>query len=285
MLRREKTAEVPRPGRAGMVAVKSPPRTRVRSVPTLTLVGVGAGAAAAAWLEVSGFAGYLAAALAVAVFVQLSDASAGLRLPATACTAIFPLLVLQGGEAGLLWGSAFAFAALAVASVLMGVARGLVSSLAFSVLVVIYPAVLACHLILIKGFPRGSAMVLAYLFMAGGYLAVGSLVERFRASRPDAGPRGQILRLGWLAVVAGLFAAQAIAFSARALLDLPLGIVAVAILALVVSAAAAVGDLIGVFLWEERPDRRGGAAAGLQYLNAVLLAAPAFYYGFRLYLS
>jgi hypothetical protein len=248
-------------------------------------VGVGAGAAVAAWLDVNSFAGYIAAALAAAVFLQLSHALPALRFTAAGCTAAFPFLVLQGGEAGLLWGSALTFSTLAVASVLRGPRRGLVESLAVALLIVVYPAVLASHLVLIKGFSRGSEMVLTFLLMASGYVAVASAVEKLRAGRRGAGPGGEGIWPDMVAAISGVLASQVIALAARAALGLRLEVTAVAILALVVAAAAAVGRAIGEFVSDERRRGKVQTPAGLEHLNAVLLAAPAFYYGFRLYLS
>ncbi len=267
------------------MAVNAPPVDQIRGVTPRTLLGVGAGAAAAAWLDDNSFAGYVAAALAAAVYLQLSSAPSALRFPAAGCAAAFPFLVVQGGEGGLLWGSALAFATLAVAAVLIGLRRGFVSSLAGALLTVVYPAVLACHLVLIRGFPRGREMVLSYLVMAGAYVAVASLVEERRAGAAASRVEGKGISPDWLAALAGLAASQAIAFAARALLGLRLELSAAAILALVVAAAAEVGRAIGAFVSERRRGETGPASIGLEHLNAVLVAAPAFYYGFRLYLS
>jgi hypothetical protein len=251
------------------------------------LLGAVAGAAVTAWLDTGSFAGYVSAALAAAVFAALSGSPQVLRFAATACAVSFPLLVVYRGEAGLLWGPTITFAVLAGASVLRGLRPGLVASLALAIFAVVYIAALGSHLILIKDFRSGSQMVTAFLMMTGAYEGASAFVAARRRGGPGA---GEVSRpwdwFDWRAGLAGALACEAVALGAWFVIDLPMKIAAVVILGLVVAAAAATGNAVGAFVAEDVRNRvREADVPALRHLNAVLLAAPAFYYGFRLYLS
>jgi hypothetical protein len=251
------------------------------------LLGTAAGAAGAAWLDIGSFAGYVSAALAAAVFAALAGSPPALRLAATACALSFPLLVVLAGETGLLWGPTITFAILACASVLRGLRPGLVASLALAVLVVVYVASLGSHLVLIKEFRSGSQMVTAFLLMTGAYETAAALVAARRRAAPSPGENNRPWAwFDWRAGLAGALACEAVALASRYVIELPMKMTAVLILGLAVAGAAMMGNAVGAFVAEDVQKRvRAADAASLRHVNAVLLAAPAFYYGFRLYLS
>ena len=255
--------------------------------PYALLLAAGVGTAAAAWLDAWSFAGFVSAALGAAVYASLARSPRVMRLPATACAVSFPLLVVQAGETGLLWAATISFVVLAGASIMRGLRPGLVASLALALLDVVYISSLGSHLVLIKDFRSGSQMVTAFFLMAGAYEAASALVV---ARRPERRATPKAARhkawFDWRAGLAGALACEVVALGARMLIGLPLEMTAILILGLVVAAAAALGSAIGGLVAEDLGARLSGReVAALRHLNAALVAAPAFYYGFRLYLS
>jgi hypothetical protein len=255
--------------------------------PSALLVGAGVGTAAAAWLDAWSFAGFVSAALGAVVYISLAGSPGVMRLSATACAVSFPLLVVQAGETGLLWAATISLGVLAGASVLRGLRPGLVASLALALVDVVYISSLGSHLVLIKDFRSGSQMVTAFFLMVGAYEAASAMVA---ARRPEGRATAKAVPHGawfdWRAGLGGALACEAVALGARTLIGLPLEVTAMLILGLVVAAAAALGSSIGSLVAEDLGARLSGReVAALRHLNAALVAAPAFYYGFRLYLS
>lgn len=253
-----------------------------KGITSWTLAAIALGAVGAAWLEVGAFAGYLAAALAAGAFGLLNRLPPPVRFAAALSALGSPFLVLQGGEDGLLWSSAAAFVLLATSSIAGGLRRRLVESLGRALLGVLYLSLLGSHLILIREFPEGAPMVTTFVLMSAAYLGASVLVERHLAHGPNSGG----FWAGWKSAAAGLAAAEGVAFVARSLIGLPIGPTGMAILALVVAAAAAAGRAIGGLAASVvAGSEPAGEPGAVGYLTAGLLAVPAFYYGFRLYLA
>lgn len=198
-------------------------------------------------------------------------------------SASFPLLALWLGETGVLPIAAGILIVAAGSFVLMQSRPGLLPSLAGSVLSTLYIGLPAAYMVLIRLTERGPYLVVAFLLMVGAYQLAARIGSASRRSRGVGGR-------GWSGPVLGIVACLIAASGATRLSATPLGLSSVVGLGLIVGVAAAVGDLSGGRLRLERPsdDReslRPVRSGFLRLLDAALLAAPAFFYGYRLYLT
>jgi len=124
--------------------------------------------------------------------------------------------------------------------------------------------------------------VTAFLLMAAGFGLAATVLSKRRASNSTR--RAAARPLDWVAVLAGLSACEAVAFAARELGAVRLGLTSTAIVAAVVAAAGVAGYAVGWSV-EQSSQNNKKDIAGLAQLFGVLLATPAFYYGIRLYVS
>ena len=275
------------------------PGTQARTpAPTrAALAGLGVGAAVSSLLGTGIFAGFTAVALAAGVMVALGSlATPGLFLSSvTAGLAIlFPLAAAVEGEAGILWASGVSFVVLSAGYVFRGLRRHSLQTLSESLMVVLHLGLLGSYLVLVATL--GNRLLVALVLMVAAFeAAYGILAARRDLSRDPqarrAGPPPQKPAAALfppLAVAGGVVACQVAALLTRFVLPSPLGVVSLLMLGAAVAAAAALGHAGAALVAEDldwEPGRKGLDPAVFGSVNALLLAAGAFYYGFRLYLA
>lgn len=280
------------------------PRSQTAN-PALTraaLAGLGVGAAVSSLLGVRFFAGFAAVALAAGVMMALGALGApGMFLSsiAAALVMLFPLAAAEQGDAGILWAAGITFIVLSAGYVARGLHPHSLLMLSESLMAVVHLGLAGSYLVLVVEL--GNRLLIALVLMLAVYeAAYGLLTLRQTAGAvppPPAGPKAQKRPAGTAvsgrispgAAFGGVVACQAAALLARFFLPSPLEVLSLLILGTVVGAAATLGHAGAALVvddlgWER--GHRGGLDPGLfGSLNALLLAAGAFYYGFSLYLS
>jgi hypothetical protein len=274
------------------------PGTQARSsaLTRAALAGLGVGAAVSSLLGTGIFAGFTSVALAAGVTLALGSLGApGVFLSAvTAGLAIlFPLATAVEGEPGILWASGATFVVLSAGYVLRGLRRHSLQMLSESLMVVLHLGLLGSYLVLVATLGNRLLVVLV-LMVAAFEAAYGLLTARQAAQeRPPPGRRGPppqkpAALFPPRALLGGGGACCAAALLGRFVLPAPLAIVSLLVLGAAVAAAAALGHAGAALVAEDlewQPGRKGLDPALFGSLNAMLLAAGAFYYGFRLYLA
>jgi hypothetical protein len=275
------------------------PGTQART-PALTraaLAGLGAGAAVSSLMGPGIFAGFTAVALAAGVVMALGSLGAPgpfLSLVTAGLAILFPLAAAVEGEPGILWASGVSFVVLSAAYVLRGLRRHCLQMLSESLMVVLHLGLLGSYLVLVATL--GNRLLVALVLLVAAFeAAYGILAARQDGKkRPPARRGGSAPQKGAaalfppLAVAGGLVACQVAALLTRFVLPSPLGAVSLLVLGASVAAAAALGHAGAAVVAEDLhrgPGRRGLDPAVFGSVNALLLAAGAFYYGFRLYLA
>lgn len=265
---------------------RTPAATRV------ALGGLAAGAVGSSLLGPRILAGYAAIGLAVAVGLTLYAIGGGARaLPALGAVLVmaYPLAAVERGEGGILWAAAVTFFGMAGAYVMRGLGRDVVGSLAVGVTVVLHLGLLGSYLVLVA--MSGNRLMGALVLMVVAFeAAYGVLASR---TLPPELPPGRGAPLAWFfdprAALAGLAACVVASVIARLFLVAPPGLLSSVVLGVAVGAAATLGHAAASATSEDFESgvlRMGGLDAGVFIsLNALLFAAGAFYYGFRLYLA
>lgn len=271
--------------------------------PALTrtaLAGLGVGAAVSSLLGVRIFAGFTAVALAVGVMMALGALGApGMFLSSITAglVMLFPLAAAEQGGPGILWAAGITFMVLSAGHVARGLHPHSLHMLSEGLMAVVHLGFVGSYLVLVAEL--GNRLLIALVLMVAVFeAAYGLLTIRQtagagppppagrRGGRPKAPATGRILPT---AALGGVVACQASALLAGFFLPSPLEVVSLLILGTVVGAAATLGHAGAALVVEDlgwERDRRGGLDPGVfGSLNALLLAAGAFYYGFRLYLS
>lgn len=200
---------------------------------------------------------------------------------------VFPLAAFRWGERGLMLGAAAAMILVAAPAVLRGQRPGAIDALAASLFTVMYVGFLSSYAVLVRGAGRGRQLLLALSAMVALY-HLGRWFGTSRLGRRLESPAGWVpsLRGAVLGVAGSLLGALGSVLVLRAPFDLApmLG------LGLSTGVASTVGSLSGALV---RTDLKLGALEAtvpgyggiVARLEAVLFAAPAFFYGFRLYLT
>lgn len=199
-----------------------------------------------------------------------------------------PAAAYWKGEARL--GLTAAFVVIGVASV--HIARGLrpdsLRTLSATVFGAVYTGLLAAFAILMRTHLAGDLMVLTFAFDFGGYLLGSWTAKSILRGRMAGSAVG--LRPSWREAVLGCAGAVLGSLLSLAFMPSPYVASTAVILALIVTAAAILGELSGKML---RADLGVGDLAasvpgmgGIVFrLDGLIFAVPAFYYGFRLFLS
>lgn len=264
------------------------PQAGTPAVTRIALVGLAGGAVGSSFLGPRIFAGYAAVGLAVAVALTLHAVGGGSRiLPALGGILVmaYPLAVVERGEGGILWATTLTFFGLAGAFVMRGVGRGVVGSLAVGVAVVLHLGLLGSYLVLValSGNRLPAALVLMVVAFEGAYVLVVASGSRRRLAGSGSGVFDPQAALG------GVAACVIAALLARLFLLSPPGLFSSAVLGVAVAAAATLGHAAAAATSQDFDSGvagTGGLDAGVfTSLNAMLFAAGAFYYGFRLYLA
>jgi hypothetical protein len=267
-------------------------QARTPAVTRVALAGLAAGAVGSSLLGPRILAGYAAVGLAVAVALALYAIGGGTRaLPALGAVLVmaYPLAAVEQGEGGILWAAALTFIAMAGAYVRRGLGRDVVGSLAVGVAVVLHLGLLGSYLVLVAVSGNrllGALVLMVVAFEAAHAVLVSRIVPPERPSSRGA-PLSSFFDPK--AALAGLAACVAASVLARLFLVSPPGLLSSVVLGVSVGAAATLGHAAAAATsedFESGPLRVGGLDAGVFIsLNALLFAAGAFYYGFRLYLA
>ena len=267
----------------------------------VALIGLAAGAAGSSLMGSRILAGYTAVGLAVGVGLTIYSVAGMGRILAVlggGLAITYPLAAVEQGEGGILWAAALTVMALAGAFVLRGPVRGAVGSLALCTSIVLHLGLLGSYLVLIA--VSGNRLLAALVLMVAAFeVAYGFMSARAPEAVPTRAvkgkqaapgsrrrPRPSIVNLR--ASLAGIAACIAAAQVSRLFLPSPLGIVSSLVLGIAVGAAATLGHAAAAVTSEDLEPGPEGAVLDpgvFTSLNALLFAAGAFYYGFRLYLT
>jgi len=272
------------------MSMESQERTPV--VTRAALVGLAAGAVGLSLLGPRILAGYTAVGLAVAVGLTLHvvGGRSGV-LPALGGVLVmaYPLAAVERGEGGILWAATLTFFGIAGAYVMRGLGRDVVGSLAVVVAVVLHLGLLGSYLVLVavSGNRLLGALVLMVVAFEAGHVFVAA---RSRAPARRSAPAGSGTSFfDPRAALAGVAACVAASVLARLFLTSAPGGFSSVVLGIAVGAAATLGHAAAAATSEDFgsgvPGVEGLDAGVFISLNALLFAAGAFYYGFRLYLA
>ena len=267
--------------------------------PALTraaLAGLAAGAVGSSLLGPGIFAGFVAVAIAVGAGLTLfSLDTTGPVLPVLGAglAMLYPLAAIEEGESGVLSAAAATLIVMAAGFVMRGLGRGVVGNLALFVAVVLHLGLLGSYLVLVAA--SGNRVLGALVLVVVAFEVVYGVVaartgqevepEPPRPSRRKPAPAPD---LNFKAAAAGLLACVAAALAARLFMDPALGLFSSLVFGAVVGGAACLGRAAASAVSGELRSgsvRSNFDPAVFASLNALLLAAGAFYYGFRLYLS
>lgn len=201
--------------------------------------------------------------------------------PATAGAVAFPLLARPpAGDAGVI-GAAVVLSTGAVL-VARGLRPGVVKAMGTYLFVAFYAGLLSSYLPLIREASQGVPFVGVLVTMLAAY-RVGTLIPEFRRAREERSESPT-----WAGSLSGILASGLGALGASVLLDPGVGLLAMGAVGLVCGIAAVAGDLVRSIVASEgelvaRMSTLPGKGGLVSIMHAVLLAAPAFYYSFRIY--
>jgi phosphatidate cytidylyltransferase len=207
-------------------------------------------------------------------------------VPGIAGVVALPLAASWWGEAGVGVALGITIAALMALILVASRRSAFLATLSTTTLFVFYLGLTSSYLVLVRESSRGHRLVVILLLMIGGY-HLGRWGGTLRLKGPTIVP--SLSESPTWPAVAGAGITTLIAAQAGNLL-LPLGITAMLGLGLVVGVAAAIGDLAGVLLVEnlgvtKRESWVPGVGGLTSRLSTVLFAAPAWYFGLKLYLT
>lgn len=264
------------------------PQAPTPVIARVALAGLAAGAAGSSLMGPRILAGYAAVGLAVGVGLALrSLAGMGRVLPVLGgfLVMIYPLAAVEQGEGGILWAAALTLMVMAGAFVFRRPVRGVTGVLALSVAVIVHLGLLGSYLVLVAA--TGTRLLAALVMMAVAFeAAYGFAGARWGRVTGHSSGAHYFNPPASLSGVAGCTAAGLVA---RLILPNPPGLVSTIVLGLAIGTAATLGHAAAAVTSEDLD--RGAHDAGnfdagvFTFLNALLFAAGAFYYGFRLYLS
>jgi hypothetical protein len=252
-------------------------------VPVFVAAAVAGAALLASWIGSGVFVAFVAA-LAVGSSLDLARLLARREIKVAtflcaAWAAALVVVVYEFGISRLPVALALGLVVVGARFVAGGLRGGVLTSVASSVLVIVYVGFLGSFTALLRSGASGTRLIASLVLMLLAFGAVRAFVDsRSRADRPA----------GWTAFAAGT--AASVVFAVVSLLFLPsvLGVRAMVSLGLIVGVAASVGEASG------RMFRSGagaleavmpGSGGLVGRLGPALMAAPALHYGLKLYLS
>ncbi|MGH2704224.1 MAG: phosphatidate cytidylyltransferase [Actinomycetota bacterium] len=264
------------------------PQRRPSALPVIVGVSLGLLALLTAHIGPAPFLGVVVLVLLEGSIemVRLVAGRLGLSVPpllGAAAAVAFPLAAFRWGEPGILTAAAVAVLGIATVFVLRGLRPAAVSGAAVTLLPALYVGFLGSYPLLLRSSPRGAALVTAFLLMLAAYHLGRWLAGHARIPSWVPGGDTRVEVAGVLGcLVAAAVAGPLMSFRFAAAPFLGLGIA--------VGVAAALGSIAMELLRRDlRVQDRLGAMPGfgglLMQLGPVLLAGPAFFYGFRLYLT
>ena len=225
------------------------------------------------------FAALVTALGALELSTALKRQGATLKpLAAAAGAAAFPIGAYRWGELAILAVAAAVFIAFAGGLAVRGLRPGTVRTLAGLLLPAVYAGLAGAFLVLVRRNPEGTAMLEVFLGMVVAYRLgfwVGSRQAGFLSGNPSM-----------VGVGAGAVACAVASMFLGLLLDHRPGLGSMLGIGLIVSVAAAAGTLGGtLFSGHPKPGAKAAPRPVLGQIEAALLAAPAFFYAFRLLLT
>lgn len=267
----------------------------VASQPTPVLPGA-IGAVLAGIVFLASWAGsvsLLVLAIAIAVMSLLEVYAICLRreiklslVPGIAGVVALPLSASLWGEAGL--GVALGVTVAGLMALILFASRRseFLSSLSITTLFVFYLGLTSAYVVLLRESSLGHRLLAILLLMIGGY-HIGRWAGTLRLRGPSVVP-SLAESATWPALAGALITTLIIALVGNLLV--PVGLVAMLALGLIVAVAAAIGDLANVLLVEnlgvtKRESWVPGVGGLTSRLATLLFAAPAWYFGLKLYLT
>jgi len=232
----------------------------------------------------AGFAAVVSALGAATTFIRLAGAQNRPLIWITAgAAAVFPVAVLAKSENGLLWALALAVLVVGSRIVVSGAIEGCARAAGVSLWLSLYFGFTLSFAVLIRRTHGGVRLLAALAIMILLYKLAVIVVDAGSAKSRRIAATG----LTRPVVSAGLAASVAGAVIGLAFLRSPFTLKPMVVLGVVAGLAALLGDSASSLI---SSDLRGGDAkpAGLPVLmslDSLLLALPAFYYGFRLYVT
>lgn len=230
----------------------------------------------------------LVAAIASSITFELARGLVRRGVRARKWTAVslsigFAILVAFQGETGLLFGATLTSMVLAAAYMSGRVEARSVPALAASIACVLYVGFTCSYLILIRGLNSGPRLMAAFVVMVVLFrISLGSVSKlHYAEMAPGSGSD-----LSWPVAAVGVLGSMVGALIASPLLNGSVGLLTMLVLGLLVGIAGVIGELGSVLLTSADAHPPTGAARQLfAQLIPTLLAAPAFFYGIRLYLT
>lgn len=230
------------------------------------------------------FAGYVAAGVPVAVVIAcraLPGLGRAVRPLLVLLAVSYPISAALWGETGLFWATAASIVASAASFVAEGLRPGALRSLSLAVLILLYYGFLASFLVLIR-LSLGHRPLIALALIVFAYEAASAAVNAMNTS---ARPR-RSGEPGALALMAGLLASVAASVVAGVFLNSPTTGPSLLLLGSAVGGAALLSHVTAIRMIDD-PSLATNTVNGESSarLSALLLAAPAFLYGFRFLLT
>lgn len=242
-----------------------------------------------------GKAPFLSAIAALAAMTALDGAAlfqagnvATSRWTMAAGAVLLPLAASFGGEPWVAFAAALAVMILAATNVAAGLRKDTLLRIAASCFVALYAGLVAAFAELLRTSALGHRLFMAYLLILAGY-HVGSWIGGTRI-----GGSAVVPSLGtsptWWATVFGMAGSLLGAALALTFMGPGFGGPAAAALGSIVGLSALLGDLSGRMMRAdlgvgERRASVPGLGGLLARIDTVILSLPAFYYGFKLYLT
>jgi phosphatidate cytidylyltransferase len=267
----------------------------VASQPTPVLPGA-IGAVLAGLVFLASWAGsipLLVLTIAIAVMSLLEIYAICLRreiklrlVPGIAGIVALPLSASLWGESGLGVAIGITIAGVMALILFAGRRSRFLASLSITTLFVFYLGLTSAYVVLVRESPLGHRLLAILLLMVGGY-HIGRWAGTLRLRGPSVVP-SLAESATWPALAGALVTTLIVALVGNLLV--PVGIVAMLALGLIVAVAAAIGDLANVLLVEnlgvtKRESWVPGVGGLTSRLATLLLAAPAWYFGLKLYLT
>lgn len=242
----------------------------------------------ASWIGVAVFDLFVAAVVAFGareLAWLLTRGKVGASLwPAAAAAVSFPLLAGRWGESTAIVGAALVVIVVSAAFVFGGLRPGAVRSLAGTLFVAFYVGMLASYLVLVR--LAGGRLIVAFALMVAAYRGGRWAGDRRFGGSPVAAESA--FSPTWWGALLGVALCVLAAAASRAFLDERFQISAMLSVGAFVGIAAVAGDVAGSLVLQdagvgEREAALPGRGGLIASLHPVLLAAPAFFFGFRLF--
>lgn len=261
--------------------MKSTDQLRIGFVRTAVF---GTGAVLASWVSSELLVAFMAASGGMLTFTvarrAVPGSPAGLAAAAVAAGS-FPVWMRAAGESGLMWAASSAILLVATVLLLSRPSGSATAGAGILIWLPLYIGLGLSYAVLIRQQQPGPKLLLCLALIMFAVQGSALAASRMSGARPDNGKEGPPL----LAVrLAGIAAAEVAAMASLTFLDEPFLAGPLAMLGIIVALAAMLGEASGRLLALDLPKGRTGLRP-LAALDAWVMAMPAFFYSFRLYLT